>query len=301
VLLFPLSTTYRVLSSKVLSSDFWSDIIKNTNYTALFLKNIPSQKRIEIEKKPGFIRHTAKIKDFLDEELLDKKLKPFLKQFLKYLRKERATAPPSVLLKREKSKLYYLLTEYFSASVKAVPPRYRAFAESAIRNRFIRYFPDYLNAGDFLIPDAKRHLEKVRSRLSFYRKIHTKIILFPLAIALLIALLAFSPKRIFAWLGLSLIISIIIFASYGVVLFFGLEAQNYLYDQLRATTGLKAFFNPYLMPKAEFKTLLQKLILRPLAIEAILYFILGIVFVVISFKLKKKSPPASGAVMTEIG
>lgn len=288
ILVFPLSTIYRVTHANLFKHNFWIDVVKSADFTTVLLKNIPEEKRREIKNSPAFNRQKEKLNEFVNEEIIEKKLEPFLKKIMDYLVKKRDKLPKPVLIKREKNKLYYIILGFFTARSSAIPPQYRRIADTALKNKVMRFMPDILIAKRMILPRVKRDLNNIRNKIAYYDRQAKWAIFIPIILVILIIGLTLKPKKIFAWLGGVLIISFPIFIAYSIIVFFGLNTSQYIYEQLLGTPALRAFFNKSVISLDKFKSLFNKLVFKPLAIEAVLYLLLGLVFLFTSIYLKKR-------------
>ncbi len=288
ILLFPLARTYKVSHSKLFTEDFWVSVVGSADFSKIVLSQIPEKEKEEIEKSPKFEEYRKQINDYFNEYIIERKFRPFMKKIVDYLLKKRESLPKPVSLRSERSKLYLFINKLFSTKFSKLPYKYRQQAEIILQRKVFKHFPNTLVAKRIIIPKVLRNIDRVRERLAVYNNYAKWALYAPILLVILIVLLAFTPRKILGWLGTCLISSIPLFLAYNLILFYGLAPAEYLYDQLRIVPDLRAFFNETIITLKYLKSTMRDILLKPIAIEAIIYLIIGIGFVVFAFILKKK-------------
>ncbi len=288
ILIFPLARTYDVTHSKLFTEDFWVGIIGSADFTHIVLSNLPEEQGKKIKSSPKFEDNSEKLNEYFKEYVIERKFRPFMKKITQYLLKKHESLPKPVSLKTEKSKLYFLMTQLLASESQKIPYKYRKQANLILNRKIFKHFPNILVAERIIIPKVRRNMDKVRDRLARYDTNAKWALILPIVLAILIGILAFLPRKITGWLGVSLIISFPLFAAYNLIIFYGLAPAEYLYEQLSVVPDLRAFFNEHVITLKYLKSTVRNILLKPVAIEAVIFLIIGISFVVVASIMKKK-------------
>ncbi len=286
ILIFPLTNTYRITHSKLFQPDFWTNMVFSGDFTKLMLSGIPDERVEIIKQNPAYNRKKKELNDFVQEEIIEKKFKPFMKKTLDFMIKRRTSVPQPVSLKREKNQLYYRLIEFLNLQGINLDYSLKQAAEQRINAVISRSFPDALVMERILMPRIVNELESTRKRLAQIDKQAKFAFYIPIGLALLIIALALQFRKMLSWLGLSLIISFPLAIAYNLIIFYGFSPGIYLYEQLRAVPDLRAVFNDYVITAQNLQSFIKSELFMPIMIQSVIFLGAGILFTLLSVFLK---------------
>jgi len=293
-------TTYRVAHHKITNELFWSNVLKNADFSKLLTLKIPSSKLKHIMENRFFSVRQKELLDYHNKKVVNEKITPFLKSVFDYMFMRRNLAPAQLNLFKEKDGIYKRLIEFFTEQNTAIPWEHKYQAIRTVKKEFTKNFPEMLTLETVLIPKINERIAGFRKDLKqFNNRIMWSWLLPLISIALLI-LFCITPRKIFAWVGLVLIISFFFFIAYSLIVFYGITPSEFFYDQLKAIPSMKVYFNETIINKDILNSYFTKTIIKPLAYEVLLYLIIGFVLIIVSLFLKNKYNKKGDAKITEV-